>query len=870
MKTKHLLSLLLLILPFTASAYDFYKDGIYYNINTNKTSVSVTYNYQDLYSGKITIPSIVIYNNTTYSVTNIGFSAFKKCTYLTSVTIPNSVTSIDGSAFLNCIGLTSITIPESVTNIGSSAFEGCTGLTSITIPNSVANIGSSAFSNCRALASITIPESMTSINSSTFKTCTSLTSITIPNSITKIEDSAFLNCTNLISATFGNNVTSVEDRAFNGCRNLNAIYITDIAAWCNIDFESYNANPLYNARNLYLNDELVTDLVIPETVTEIKDYSFYNCSGLASATFGNSVTNIGKFAFCSCTELSTITLGNNVTYIENSAFKNCTSLTSVIIPNSVTHIENYAFDNCTSLASVSISDSIINIGRDAFRDTPWYNNFPDGIIYFDSLLYEYRGEMPAGTNITIKEGTKTINLGAFSGYKNLASITIPESVTNIGESVFENCTGLTTVNFNAANCTKMGDFLFPVFEGCANLTIINIGENVETIPHFAFYNCTGLKTISIPNGVTSIGGSAFSGCTGLTTITIPEGVTSIGSEALPPQLMTVSGISPSATNCTITLKSGISGVKSGMFFDSVFFPIEEANAIKIKGLIPETNYTVTYGITLSNGKFYQLGTTEIRTIAAVLTTLPAQATSDTRALLCAETNLDDETTGTGFEWRRYDAPDAVSSTLEECPIIDGKLTGTLCNLSSNTYYKFRPYYTTPSGTTYNGEWQTFGTADAYVYFEPTVRTDTVTEITDNSACVSGYAVSGSDEIIEQGFEYWITGTAPTEARMRKVANEPVKKSVVLATGLRMTATLTDLLSGTIYSYRTFVTTTVGTTYGEEQSFTTTGVASLCDNHIDAPTEVARYTIEGIRLAKPTHGINIVCYSDGSVRKVIVP
>ena len=202
-KLKFSITGLFFIATFLISyAHEFEVDGIYYNRNADGTSVTVTYrgnsynDYSDEYSGNVVIPSSVTYGNT-YAVTSIGNEAFRNCSVLTSISIPNSVTSIGKSAFENCSDLTSITIPNSVTSIGDSAFYDCSGLTSITIPNSVTSIGDFVFSWCSGLTSITIPNSVTSIGLRTFEYCGGLTSITIPNSVASIGDNAFYCCFDL-------------------------------------------------------------------------------------------------------------------------------------------------------------------------------------------------------------------------------------------------------------------------------------------------------------------------------------------------------------------------------------------------------------------------------------------------------------------------------------------------------------------------------------------------------------------------------------------------------------------------------------------------------------------------------------------------
>ena len=276
-------------------------------------------------------------------------------------------------------------------------------------------------------------------------------------------------------------------------------------------------------------------------------------------------------------------------------------MTSVTIPNSVTEIGSSAFYDCTGLTSVTIPNSVTSIGYYAFYNTPWYNNQPDGVVYINNVLYKYKGTMPSGTSIDIKDGTvsitssafyyctgltlvtipnsvteigssafynctgltsvtipnsvTSIGSSAFSGCTGLKSVTIGNSVTEIGGSAFYNCTGLTTVNFNATNCTSMGSSSYPVFSGCTKFTTLNIGDNVTNIPDYAFRKCTGLTSVTIPNSVTSIGSSAFYKCTGLTSVTIPNSVTSIGEHAF----MYCSGLTE------VTIPNSVTSIGSSAF-----------------------------------------------------------------------------------------------------------------------------------------------------------------------------------------------------------------------------------------------------------------------------------------------------------------
>ena len=276
-------------------------DGIYYDLDTETNTASVT-SGSVKYSGEIIIPSSVESEGIEYPVTSIGYGAFYCCTSLTSVEIPSSVTSIGRMAFLGCTSLTSVEIPSSVTSIGSDAFNKCTSLTSITVDPDNATYDSR--DNCNAIIqtsdntliagcqSTIIPSSVTSIGSDAFSFCTSLTSIEIPSSVTSIGSEAFNYCTSL---------TSIE---------------------------------------------------IPSSVTSIGDYAFRSCTSLTSIEIPSSVTSIGNGAFYHCTSLTSIEIPSSVTRIYDYAFEGCTSLTSVEIPSSVTSIGGWAFEDCTSLTSV--------------------------------------------------------------------------------------------------------------------------------------------------------------------------------------------------------------------------------------------------------------------------------------------------------------------------------------------------------------------------------------------------------------------------------------------------------------------------------------------------------------------------------------
>ena len=390
----------------------------------------------------------------------------------------------------------------------------------------VKEIDYGAFQGKTSLLSVTIPDNVTSIGKYAFNGCSSLTSVTIGNAVESIGQRAFTYCSSLTSVTIGSGVTSIGNEAFYNCTMLNKVNITDIAKWCEINFEDDRDNPLYYAHNLYLNNELITELIIPDGVTSIGNYAFTDCTSLTSVIIGNAVESIGQRAFTCCSSLTSVTIGNSVTSIGNHAFIGCDSLTSIIIPDSVTNIGDGAFSGCSGLTSVTMGNSVKRIGDYAFNSCKTLES------------------------ITIPNSVTYINNNTFNGCSSLTSITIPDSVTQIGQSAFSGCSGLTSVTIGSGvtlirdnafcDCSGLKTITIPngvksiepfTFDGCSSLTSITIPDSVKSIGRRAFLDCISLTSITIPNSVISIGESAFDGCKGLTSITIPDSVTSIGEGA---------------------------------------------------------------------------------------------------------------------------------------------------------------------------------------------------------------------------------------------------------------------------------------------------------------------------------------------------
>ena len=298
------------------------------------------------------------------SVTKIGNDAFYGCTKLNNITIPSNLTSIGDYVFYECTGLTDIIIPSSITSIGNYAFYECTGLTNITIPSNLTNIGNYAFYECTGLTNITIPSSVTSIGNGTFSRCTGLTDIIIPSSVTSIGNSAFSRCTGLTDIIIPSSVTNIGSYAFSGCIGLTDITIPSSVT--NIESNVFSncgflASISVDSSNLVYDSRESCNAIIETNTNKL-------IQGCKNTKIPNTVTNIGSSAFSGCTELNNIEIPNTVTNIENSAFYGCTGLTNVEIPSSIKKINNYTFSGCQNLKVILIPASVVEIASDVFAN----------------------------------------------------------------------------------------------------------------------------------------------------------------------------------------------------------------------------------------------------------------------------------------------------------------------------------------------------------------------------------------------------------------------------------------------------------------------------------------------------------------------
>ena len=436
-------------------------------------------------------------------VKSVGESAFQECSSLETINLPSGITSIGNYAFLECENLTSVTLPSGLVSIGDRAFMSCISITSLDLPSSLTTAGEMALAGCSNLTSLTLHSGLTNIKGNNllggnmpyyhnlkdvryiidsdletylqsnhpiindircgikyYLNDQEITTLEIPSEITSIGDGVFLSSNSLTNLTLSSKITSAGKYAFNNCSNLK-----DVSYYIHDDLATYiqKGHPAFYLNcgiKYYWNNQEITTLEIPTSVTSIGNHAFYGCNGLTSVEFPSNLSSIGDWAFSNCSGLTSVVLPSSITKMGECVFYYCKNLSSVKLPSEITAISNSAFGVCISLKNIELPAGITSIGNNAFTGC--------------SNLQ----------NINLPSGITTIGSGAFWDCSNLTNVILPSALTSIGNIAFVNCSNLANVTLSS-NITSIG---YSAFSDCKSLKNLTISKDVTSIKDIRFNN----------------------------------------------------------------------------------------------------------------------------------------------------------------------------------------------------------------------------------------------------------------------------------------------------------------------------------------------------------------------------------------------
>ena len=455
------------------SAFDYSNNTIYDIVDKSLTEIVFPSHYAgapintniDSFSLNTTVRKITV-NGIIPSNLCSKLPALREIVFANCGTVPENL-------FSGCTSLISVEILNGVFEIGDSAFAGCTSLTTVKIHDAVNVIGDRAFAGCTSLNSVVLSEGLTEIGEGAFSG-TALTSITLPSTLTVIGDNAFEKC-----GAIDVYVSDVD-------------YIwsfkSDVRGSGFLSAEApMSGSPLLSGGRLFVGGELLTELVVPEYITELTGGLFNGCSSITSIVLHSGITKICDYAFYKMTGTK-----------------------SIVIPEGVTEIGQMVLYDCSSLEELHLPSTVTKLGFGALQSK--------GVdIYITDLLAYCRlGNFGSGSDIAYGEGKFGYDRGGrlFLNGELLTELVIPEELTAVPGDVFSGCTSITKVVLHSGITSISSS----AFQWCENLVEIEIPSSVTTIECFAFNGCTSLKEIVIPDSVTKIANGAFDGCTSLTGI----------------------------------------------------------------------------------------------------------------------------------------------------------------------------------------------------------------------------------------------------------------------------------------------------------------------------------------------------------------
>lgn len=485
----------------------------------------------------------------------ISKNAFARCASLSNVIFSENLQSIGESAFAKCTNLRSVNLPESTKAVMPEAFYGCTRLSVVSYSRNLLQVAKSTFTDTPFFASLECvdgikymghiamciegdPVSRISFREGTLSIAddfiytssnkdykTVCTELLLPNSLLRIGNYAFtkggrysyegLGITKL---SLPENLLEIGDNAFSYSKSISQITLPESLIYVgNAAFYGCEGlvRVIYNASSLMSNIS---------SSRSIDVHGIFEGTGIEKVTIGPKVRILPSAVFMGCEKLMKVEFADRTSddhlYVGPYSFYSCKALTNIVLPESTDSIGIYAFRYCRALSNVTLPDSIQRVGELAFEDCPWLdtylNNQPDGVAYVGLVAFGYKGNMPEGTTISLREGTKSIAYMAFYHCDGMEHLIIPNTVESIGDYAFMGCRNLKSIKMGTG-IISIGDC---AFENCNALSSIELPEYVKTIGASAFRTCRNLKTITIGSNVTEIGDVAFYGLENISDVTV--------------------------------------------------------------------------------------------------------------------------------------------------------------------------------------------------------------------------------------------------------------------------------------------------------------------------------------------------------------
>lgn len=566
----------------TAELVDFVKvpDGMFSHC-TGLTSVLLPETVEEIGSNAFYACNSLTNIDLSENITKIGANAFQKCISLTSFDVPQKVTKLEDRTFQECRALVNVSLHNNLKEIGNYVF-GYSGITQINVPDSVTSIGSESFRNCSSLVNAVIGNGITKLERSLFAVCTKLESVTLSSNLVSIGENVFDDCECLKAVEFPANLETIGSKAFEDCESLEnikflgnklktigsgafakddnlyveSVYVPEIEFWFDIEFASATSNPLYYAQNLFVNNVKTTEIVVPDNVTEIKPYAFYNFNGMDTLTVNYPV--ITYFDSFDNANVKTLKIGSNfegaskthfpnLEYLENiitdsvlGEFRSVYTLKSITFLENVTEVKPYTIFDCRNVSNIDfttapievigerafnsvhkveelrIPNTVREIGSSTFRDMVGLKRLymPESIQRIDSSAFAY--------NYYLKE----LHIANLEKWFEIDFVSAYSTPMYYADRVYIN--GSETNTDTITIPSGISEIKQYAISGTA-LKYITIPETVTSIKSFAFSD-SGVISLVLPSTITKIEANTFDWCMGLGAIYIPATVTEILAE----------------------------------------------------------------------------------------------------------------------------------------------------------------------------------------------------------------------------------------------------------------------------------------------------------------------------------------------------